>query len=397
METYDAVVAGGGPAGSAAAIALARAGRRVLLADRPRAAGARTQARAQTQALKIGETLPGAATTILRELGLLAAFERAGVAIASTGTCTAWGGGPALSADAILDPLGPGWHLDRVGFDTWLREQARVAGSEVCRACVRAQPVDGGSDPACADDTPRWRVALGDPAGREVACRRLVDATGRGASIARQRGAARERSDRLVAVYARVRTAADDVDARTRVASHPGGWCYSAPVGAGRRVVALLTDADLLDPALRTASGFAAALATAGAHVVAGAAITPDAVETGVHATAAHSARLSPPCGEDWLAIGDAAIAFDPLSSQGILNALVSGRLGAGAVDASLSGASEALVEYGDRLADVWASYASRLREAYALEARWPQAPFWARRVAAPAPAATRAMPSTAR
>src|SRR5260370_25731377 len=51
---------------------------------------------------------------------------------------------------------------------------------------------------------------------------------------------------------------------------------------------------------------------------------------TGTHAGAAPTAivagsfRLSPACGQGWLAVGDAAIAFDPLSSQGIMTAIYS-------------------------------------------------------------------------
>ncbi|MDQ3677764.1 MAG: FAD-dependent oxidoreductase [Actinomycetota bacterium] len=107
-RTFDVVVAGGGPAGSAAAIALVRAGRRVLLAD---------PCNAQPPALKIGETLPTVAAVALRDLGLHERIEGAGVAIRSTGTSAAWGGDEPVQRDPVVDPHGHGWHLDRTRFD----------------------------------------------------------------------------------------------------------------------------------------------------------------------------------------------------------------------------------------------------------------------------------------
>jgi flavin-dependent dehydrogenase len=367
VQEVDVVVAGAGPAGSAAAIALARAGRRVLLADLPPA---------RAPALKIGETLPAVTATVLHDLGLLDAFERAGVGIASTATTAAWGGGETLHSDAIGDPHGHGWHVDRLRFDAWLREQASAAGVECCRGRVTAQRVGAPSPRGPrgrldSDSGAAWQVWIGVPAGRTVDCRRLIDATGRGAAVARPQGARRERHDRLVAIYAQLAAPDDDVDGVTRVASTPDGWWYSARVGAQRRVVAFLTDADLLDPALRSRAGFAAALAATGDRLLPRQPSGAD-IALGPAAAPAHSARLEPVTGDGWLAVGDAAVAFDPLSSQGILNALVTGLLGATAVDASLREEHAALAAYERRMATVWSSYESNRRAAYALEPRWP-------------------------
>jgi len=373
----DVVVAGAGPAGSAAAIALTLAGRRVLLAD---LCGARPSA------LKIGETLPAVAASALADLKLLEQFKGSGVAICSTGTSAAWGDDEPLSSDAIIDPHGHGWHLDRARFDAWLREQAAAAGVELCEGRVAAQRVDTCelSGPRSQDDrAAAWHVRIGGRDGRRVVCRWVIDATGRRAAVARAQGAQRERRDRLVAVYALLRTGTCDVDARTRVAATPAGWWYSARIGEGRRVVAFLTDADLLDPALRAPADFAAAAATAGAgggRILPVAGDTSVEVESGPATTAAHGARLRPACGDGWLAVGDAALAFDPLSSQGILNALVTALLGAAAVETGLRGEPQALASYDRRLAAVWSAYESNLSGAYALERRWQDAVFWARR-----------------
>jgi hypothetical protein len=62
--------------------------------------------------------------------------------------------------------------------------------------------------------------------------------------------------------------------------------------------------------------------------------------------TDARSSRLERFHGEGWLAAGDAAIAFDPLSSQGILSALYSGLKSGQAVVGCLGGDCEVLLQY---------------------------------------------------
>jgi flavin-dependent dehydrogenase len=163
----------------------------------------------------------------------------------------------------------------------------------------------------------------------------VIDATGRSARIARALGARRERADRLVAVF---RGAAVE-GTSTTVVAHENGWSYSAP-----GITAFVTDADLLP------------------HL-------PGRV------TDASTSWLDRLSGPGWAATGDAAVAFDPLSSQGIVSAIVmgreAGRLAAGEIKAEA---------YDEQYASVLEEHLA-LREAYyGLERRWAEADFWRRR-----------------
>jgi flavin-dependent dehydrogenase len=96
--------------------------------------------------------------------------------------------------------------------------------------------------------------------------------------------------------------------------------------------------------------------------------------------TPANSAVLEPAVGASWLAAGDAALSFDPLSSQGLLNAIFTGRAAARAAANHLAGASDALSDYAAILAEIHADYRRQLSFWYGAEARWPDSLFWRRR-----------------
>ena len=130
----DAVVVGGGPAGAVAALTLARAGRRVLLAERRSA-----------EPFKIGEALLGAARPLLRDLGVWDQFVADGH-LPSYGVSAAWGTSAPLDTDFIHDPNGHGWHVDRSRFEAFLR----TAGVRRRRRVARRRRRSGSRAPSCA-------------------------------------------------------------------------------------------------------------------------------------------------------------------------------------------------------------------------------------------------------
>ena len=84
-------------------------------------------------------------------------------------------------------------------------------------------------------------------------------------------------------------------------------------------------------------------------------------MESAPRGAAAHSARLEHFHGAGWLAVGDAALAFDPLSSQGLLTALFTGMEAGNALHAHLSGDADAVGRYGLRLATIYEAYLRNL------------------------------------
>ncbi len=363
---FCAVIAGGGPAGAAAALMLARGGRRVLLVDEQLAAS-----------FRVGEALPPSGRPVLRELGVLDRFLADGH-LACHGNLSAWGAPELAVTDFIRDRNGHGWHLDRARFDASLRTAAAEAGVEVRSGVRLASAVWDAAEAG-------WRVMLERGEGgatEEVRCGWLVDATGRRCAISRRHGATRLHDDALVAFFARFRPSeAGDRDARTLIEAVPDGWWYTALVPSGERVVAFLTDADLADrTALLSAEGFVARLVET-EHVAARLGSHGHTLASRPRGTDAGSARLDRFMGDGWLATGDAALSYDPLSSQGILTALYAGMRAGEALAAHLGGDAEALAGYGARLEEIHRAYQRNRTTYYALETRWPGRPFWSRRI----------------
>ncbi|MEU3992103.1 FAD-dependent monooxygenase [Streptomyces platensis] len=360
---YDVVVAGGGPAGCAAALTLVHAGRTVLLAD------------AGTGPPKAGEALVSMGRLLLADLGVAEPVLGSGH-LPCHGNLSAWGSPELHAVDFLHDPYGHGWHLDRPLFDRRLRAAARAAGAEVAEHTAVRSPSRQ------SDGT--WRLALRDRAGgagdRTVRCRWVVDATGRGAAIAVRSGARRRTGDQLTALHLTLDPAPQTpLDGRSLVESDQDGWWYTALLPSRQRLVAYFTDPDLPVAAARGAERFRRRL-LATRHISRRA--RPHGLTTlrPPRRAAAHSAHLDRVHGDGWTAAGDAAAAFDPLSSQGILTALYTGLSAGQAVDARLHGDRAALADYAARVSTARTAYQHGHRAVHAQETRWPDRPFWTRR-----------------
>ncbi|MGK5004076.1 tryptophan 7-halogenase [Janthinobacterium sp. LB2P70] len=354
----DVLIVGAGPAGATAALNLA--GRhRVLLVDRLAAPLAR-----------IGESLSPAAARLLQDMGLLDAFLRQDHAPYHGNR--AWWNGSWTEHHFLSDPDGHGWHLARGTFDLWLRDEARRRG-----AAVLASATVAGITP----ENGVWRVRLQTQHGPcDAAARIVIDATGRSARLARKVGARRQRGDRLVSVWQYGHDRTPSARGFAHIEACEYGWWYSAPLPGQRRVLALHTDADLLASAALRDAGW---LETAARQLPATRELLEQqgyAADTLAMATPAHTASLDAGAGPGWFAVGDAALSFDPLSSQGIFNALYTGLAAAEAGDRTLQGELQACRHYNGELAAIGAAYERHLAYCYGQETRWPSAPFWSRR-----------------
>jgi len=352
-EIFDAVVVGGGPAGTAAALALRRAGCSVAVLERT-----------FYDDVRLGETVPPEIRSPLTRLGVwerfLAAGHRPSMAFVS-----AWGSPELACRDFLFSPWGHAWHLDRCRFDAMLATAAEEAGALVLR---------GAHVGAAAQLADRWRVS-GMRGDRAFALhgRYLLDATGRAAGLVRKLGGRLRSLDRLVglAAYLEPGPTAAPLAGEVLLEAAEDGWWYSAPLPGQRAVAAFLTDSRAATPdAARWWSRLGETAHTS--HRLA-----DFRRPSSLIVRPAQTRWSEPPPAPRFLAIGDAAAAFDPLSSQGILKALRSGLRAAEAVVAHRAGECGALMDHQAGTARETAEYLALRAAYYGAEDRWPRSTFW--------------------
>jgi flavin-dependent dehydrogenase len=358
LAEFDVLVAGAGPAGAATAISLADFAPelRVCIADAP-----------ATESLRVGETAPPQIRPLLQHLGLWPAFE-ADRHRPSYRMVSAWGGAELVSNEFLFQTQQVGWRLDRARFDTMMRTAAAA------RATFIAAKVD-----AVVREGSNWQVSMSD--GTRHTARFLVDATGRGSVVARAQGVRLDTSDRLAGSVMLFEDAPDD-GAGLLIETFAGGWWYTAALPNNRRIVACMSDADLMRPlGIRNIGGWMRALGqTRHVHAAVGAARPVGSPVL----RAAGSRAIARDTTLPLLCVGDAASCFDPVSGQGIFKALRGGIFASYAIADALRGGEQGpVIRFRAFVADEFATYREKLNHYYGLEQRWPDQPFWRRRTSA--------------
>ena len=356
-RSWDVAVVGGGPAGCAAAL---------TLRERYPALRVGVIEASQYGRPRPGEVLSPAAIPMLEQLGVAASCRtEASRPVHATAVC--WGA-PVLTESAhLFTAHGPGWHLDRARFDAVLAGAAENRGALVEREFrVAAVERSGGS----------WR--LRGTAGEVARAPFVIDASGRGAAVARAAGARLRSADHLTGFVAYFLT--DEDDCRTVIESVEYGWWYTAGLEGGFRVVACMTDADI-GRELGLANGRLWSERMRATRYVARS--LPEGLAPAAEPLVrpAGTQHAEPVCGSDWLAAGDAALALDPLCGHGIASALRSGIFAAYAAGDWLAGRRvEGLARYEWFIDCARSGYLRAYARYYGDEGRWPDCVFWQRR-----------------
>lgn len=331
---------------------------------------------------RVGECLPPAASRILQKLDLLQEFSQA-PHITSLGMQSYWGSEQLQFIDNLANPDGFGWHLYREGFEQQLRQAAQERGVSMLA------PMQLADSKALNEHEQGWVLTLSDTQQRfQLTADLVIDATGRHCVFARQRGVSRKQLDKLVSCWMVIDRAPQRM--MGLIAPSSNGWWYAAPMATAnsthlKQVLSFQTDVDLLPKALLSNSASLAAQAflrlvpnfSEFTEIVSGIGVN----EYEWHGkVAANSSMLSHAAGQGWFAIGDAALSFDPLSSQGMFNSM-----------ATAMQLSDLLLEHGIVSALPQQQYAAQIQRIlhyyqqhksiyYQQETRWAEHSFWRRR-----------------
>lgn len=346
-NTYDVVIAGGGPAGSTLAAVLARDGFSVAVFESER-----------FPREHIGESFSHRVISAIQESGALRRVLDSECYVVKYGGYYAWSEVPSVALfehsawerDGILR-----WaiHCNRSEFDAILLEHAASRGAAVTDGCGVERVEDSGA---------HKRVHLSD--GTSVTARFFVDASGRVTGLANRRRKSFLSRYKNIAIWTHVLGGkpAQSIDApwnvfhRLDVSSianfaFPDGWFWYIPVPKivdGQRVlthsVGLVTDPRVLKQPGKDYTDVSVLLAAARAQPILSDLIRDCApVQSEVSTATNYSMISSELCSFDdaWLAVGDAAYFVDPLFSSGAAfatnQALCAGLLLRSYFDAGLS------------------------------------------------------------
>ena len=349
-------VIGAGPAGSAAALLLARAGLATVMLD---------STNGETE--RIGESLPPVANRLLCDLGIWDAFCRQ-EHFPAQGTESVWADGERRTNDFFLSPHGSGWNLDRNRFDAMLIEKSAKAGTAVLHGARITSRSKGKKD--------RWSLSFtyrGEACSVDV--RYLVDATGKTGTPALSHLSKRFVMDKLIAAAKVFRC--DDMSRYTLVEAVDQGWFYSGCLPRGRMVVMYFTDADIYAHGNRCVSDYWCAQLAKAKHTRSR--LLSGSVASRLKIVSAATSRKTEVQGEGWIAVGDAAHSFDPLSSLGIYKALDSSTRACGTILEVLTrrNSNSAYQSWSD---ETFRHYLRHRTDFYGMNRRFSDFTFWKRR-----------------
>ena len=344
-DTFDILVLGSGPAGCAAAIALRRLGYSVCVAGERRRFDA----------------IEGASARALQ--GLLQAGLAQGAHTASQAVprVVHWNGDERVSNQEYL--------LDRPSLDAALRQDLALAQVSMLNYSIRSWQAHASGHTVQIEEQGKERT---------LRASFVLEARGRLAPVSPQ---GRKGPQTLSLLHAWQGPPCSE--ARVGIESMEQGWAWMACLTDGRRYWQYTldphhTDLPTRDQITRWSQQFRQ---SALALQILGEAPSPAQITLTARPS---TATLNSDTGaSNWLRIGDAAMAVDPLSGNGIFQSLSSALQAPAVVHTLMQRPGDtalALEFHAQRIEHLYLRFARTGRDFYAMEQRWANQPFWQNR-----------------
>lgn len=337
----EVLILGGGPAGCAVAIGLQRLGYDVCLVSQTRPFA----------------SLEGVSERVIQGMKS-AGFDHALTTLAPPSPRrVTWNG---VTSAANTECL-----IERQAFDAALLDDAQAAGVQVVRGRVSAHAYDGRQWQATAENADGEQQLYG---------RFLVEARGRAAPSA---GRSRVRSAETIALLLRRR--GQPGRAASAVESFADGWAWLAQQADGTRYLQLALDvAQTRLPAKEQLSDWC--LQRLQQLPQAQPFLQETVADGQVYARSSTQILLQDLLGDHWLRVGDAAMAVDPLSGNGIFQSLSSALQAPAVINTLLrKPGNKALAAqfYQARVEGLFYRFARTGRDFCRQEQQWPLSEFW--------------------
>ena len=341
-STYDAIVIGGGPAGSTAAAVLAQKGRKVIVLEREK-----------FPRYHIGESLIPYTYYPLKRIGMLEQMKQSHFTKKYSVQFVSISGKqsqPFYFFQQLHSEAADTWQVLRSEFDQMMLTNARAKGAEVMEETLVKETIEQNGVVSGVTAVGRNGVS------HEFRAPLTMDATGRDALTLGRRGW-KIRDPRLnkIAVWTYYKGAMRDLgvdEGATTVAYVPDkGWFWYIPLPGDLLSVGVVAEKDYLYRDTHDLKTIFHREVAVNKWIEQHLAVGQQVGEYRV--TGEYSYRSRHCAGDGLLLIGDAFAFLDPVFSSGVFLALRSGEMGADAADAAISAgdcSASRFRDYGEQL-----------------------------------------------
>lgn len=355
------VIIGGGPAGAATALALARLGVPAMILE------------THNNAYKPNEIVPANAYPLFRQLGIEYILHDTQHRPHVENRFTQGDTFTEECQQGYLHP-GKGSLINRTYFEKQLRWAVER---------LKVPWLGGCSFIGYEDKQDEINITVGTSQGEQwdIQAAFAVDASGRAACLARAAGAKRLYFDQLTAYCMKWPGTSQSLRNTTIFEATGNGWWYATPEKGQQFSLSFMTDADLHEQASRRSAQWLSAELAATTYLKTWLATNADRRQLLAATRSAATSILDPVCTANWLAVGDAASAGDPIITYGIAGALQNALQAAITIKAHLTGDKAALATYAHAHIAAFNEQQAKQQQYYTEQTLWKDQPFWQRRL----------------
>jgi flavin-dependent dehydrogenase len=321
--------------------------------------------------VKLGESLAPSANTIFRKLSLEEVLISKLHSL-YVGNNVVWGDASLRQRYFLNEPYGDGRHLNRALFEKQLQDIAIERGVILLKnhRLTNITEQDNKIIVSCSDADNSTKIITADF---------IADCSGRASIVAKKMGIKKQIIDNLASYYFITEQSEESLKGMTFIESVEDGWWYAAPLPDNKVIVNFMSDSDLHPTKSTSLNDWLLGKIATTQHLKNYLpTIISSTTEVGIKT--ATTSLLEKPGGKQWIAVGDALCTYDPLTSFGITNALVSGHNAANAISGFLDGNIDSLSEYITSQMALFDKSVALLQNQYQSEQRWFKHPFWERR-----------------
>lgn len=327
------------------------------------------------------ESLVSPSRRIFRELGISEQINNLEkeCCIPSIGIKSYWGNEIPAYSDSFRNPDGEGWTINKPFFINRLQHITKTFP-------IRFQE---GLLLTVKNESTHWKISFSNQSGNQehITAKFIIDASGRANILRKKLHLHRIRKDELICISASVKRFQEQ--SLSTIISDKNGWWYSCslPGKKDAMLISYYTDADLIDKKSTQEPSFIRQLLLSKMNILNKLEIKGFDEYQHLGIKAANTSKLNNIGERNWIAIGDAAMSFDPLSSQGIYNAMVTAAQASKLIIATnfinipeIERTELFYNAFYESSCNIWQHYREHHQHFYQMEQRWKASPFWSRR-----------------